>query len=42
MVSRLKTFDYRCEIGEINGNLAPVTYMLGYPDLALSRASQSA
>jgi hypothetical protein len=32
LVSRLDANDYKWEIGEVTGALAPVTYMLGYPE----------
>lgn len=31
LVAHLDANDYKWEIGEVNGHLAPVTYMLGYP-----------
>lgn len=32
LISRLEANDYKWEIGEVNGRLAPVTYALGYPE----------
>lgn len=32
LISRLQANDYKWEIGEVTGRLAPVTYMLGYPE----------
>lgn len=32
LISRLEVNDYKWEIGEVTGRLAPVTYMLGYPE----------
>lgn len=32
MVSRLKAENYIWDIGEVTGRLAPITYMLGYPN----------
>jgi hypothetical protein len=32
LISELRGNDYKWEIGEVTGRLAPVTFMLGYPD----------
>jgi hypothetical protein len=32
LISHLRGNDYKWEIGEVTGRLAPVTFMLGYPD----------
>lgn len=32
LISHLKANDYNWQIGEVTGRLAPVTFMVGYPD----------
>lgn len=41
LISHLRGNDYKWEIGEVTGRLAPVTFMLGYPDQPSTSPAQA-